>query len=219
MATRQTHMRKMFVNANGKVSRSADKGWAALRIELLNVAKDDKGNFVVADTLDFEKAKLTEAMADAAAGYGLSQKLGDSVAGIVAHAEKEGFTPDAKTGYASFIKTMLLEGWEDICNGFWTEEKEPGKGGGDSVTIIMQGVIAAFIKAGLELTPAKQVALREKLSTKEDREAFMKRPDVKAEVAQIKAERAVAAAKAAAEAAAKANGVGAADATALEDMV
>lgn len=219
MATRQTHMRKMFVNADGSVSRSADKGWSALRIELFNVAKDDKGNFVVADTVDFEKAKLTEAMADAAAGYGLSQKLGDSVSGIVKQAADEGFTPDAKTGYATLIKKVLLEGWEDIVNGFWTEEKTEGESGGGSVTIILQGVVAAFKKAGLELTEAKLVALREKLGTKEGREAFMKRPDVKAEVAQIKAERAVAAAKAAADAAAKVDDASAADTTALDEMI
>jgi len=210
-------MRKMFVNADGTTSRSADKGWSAMRIELFNAAKDDKGNFVVAETLDFEKAKLVDAMVDAAAGYGLSQKLGDSVSGIVTQAEKEGFIPDSVTGYASKIKAILMEGWEDICNGFWTEEKEAGEGGGGSVTIIMQAVVAAFSKAGLDMTDTKLVALREKLGTKEGREAFMKRPDVKAEVAAIKLERATAAAKAAADAAAKAADVG--GASDLGDML
>ena len=68
MATRQTHMRKMFVNADGTTSKSADRGWTKLRFELFEAAKDDKDQFVVCDTFEVEKSKLGEAMIDAAAG-------------------------------------------------------------------------------------------------------------------------------------------------------
>lgn len=202
MAVRTTHLRKMFVNADGSVTRSADKGWVAFRVELLNAVKTADDKFTVAETLDFPKADLDAAMMDASAGYGLSQKLGDGVSGIVTEAAKQGFTPDAVTGYASMIKTAMLEMWEDILGGFWTEEREGG--GGSSVTIVFQAVQAVFAKANIELTPAQLTGIHAKLATKEGREAFMARPDVKAEVAQIKAERAI---KAAQDAAAKAGAV------------
>jgi hypothetical protein len=203
MATRQTHMRKVFVNADGTTTKSADKGWVKLRFELFNAAKDDKDQFVICDTFEVEKDKLIPAMVDAAAGYGLSQKLGDSVAGIVKYAAREdvGFTPDKVTGYASLIKTMLAEGWEDILNGFWTEEREGEGGGGSSITILLAAIVRAFAAQNVTLTAGQMEGIKGKLATKEGREAFSARKDVKVHIAAIKAERAAEAAKKAAAAA------------------
>ncbi len=191
-------MRKVFVNADGTTSKSADKGWIALRFDLFNVAKDDKDQFVVCDSFEVKKEDLPALMFDAAVGYGLSQKMGDSVAGIVKYAEKPeiGFKPDTITGYATLIRTMLSELWEDIRNGFWTDEKEGGDGGA-SITILLAAILRAFSSSGIILTEAQAEGIKAKLATKEGREAFAARKDVKVHVAAIKAERA-------AEAAAKA---------------
>jgi hypothetical protein len=196
-------MRKVFVNEDGTVSRSADRGCKVLRFELFETAKTDKEEFVVCDTVDFELGNLPERMVRAAMGHGLAQKMGDSVAGIVKYAAREevGFTPDAKTGYAALIRTLLTELWEDISNGFWTEERAEGEGGA-SVTILLQGILRAFAAEGIQVTDAQLEGLRAKLGNKEARDALAKRNDIKVHVAAIRAERAAEAAKKALEAAA-----------------
>lgn len=203
---RATHVRKMYVKGD-EVKRSAFPGWEILRFEMVAPEKVND-DFVTVDTYDVRKADIVEAIADCAMGHGLSQKLGDNLAGIdkkVAADNSELPAFDPKTGYAAAIRALLEEQMEDLRNGIWVSEAEGG--GGGNITILLEAIVAAFKAEGQELTEEQvgtfKTQLQNGMTTKDgvelDGKGYQKvlksSPAIAAQIARINKERADARAK------------------------
>lgn len=199
---RAQHIRKVYVNGDGETSRSAKPG-TVLRFEMFGTAKDDDGKPVVIDTFDVDVAKLGQDMLECAMRHGVSQKLGDNIAGIETKVTKSQDTEDplptfdVETGYAPAIRAILESQWEDLAGGVWVSESEGG-GGSGNVTMLLEAVQAAFAKEGQELSEKQVKAFREQLADKDAAKAIKSNPQVAAEYQAIQAKRAQERAKAAA---------------------
>lgn len=213
MATKTQLLRKVFVGTDGTEKRSAFNGWSVLRFDLLSPTKDADGKGVVIDTFSINRSDVPTDMIECAAGHGLSQKLGDDLAGIAKKAEADNVSEDPTRGFVDYAKSRLTEAFENIKGGVWVEEGEGGAGA--SVTILLMAVQAAFVDAGSELTDEQIATVREKLKDETYRKAAASRPDVDLHVKRIRAERAAEAAKAARAKAKEAAKEGAADMSAL----
>ena len=212
MATRKTHARKVFVNSDGTETRSAKPDWETLRFEFLAPEKvDDK--FVVAGTFEASRAEIPEDMISCAFGYGLSQKLGDYLAGLEKKAaaladDGQLFTYHIATGWKDLMEHLLDEQWGNILEGVWVTESEGKGGGGGSVPILLQAIQAAYAGSGKPLTDKQVEGIRAKVKTEDGRKAFAEHPQIKVEYLRIQEQRAK---DRAAAAAAKASEGGGAD--------
>lgn len=209
---RATHVRKVYVKGD-ETKRSAFEGWEVLRFEMLAPEKDAEGNPVVIDTFDVSRGEVPQSIADCAFGHGISQKLGDNLAGIDKKVSAEGSELpgyDAQRGYANAIRALLEDQMEDLRNGIWVSEAEGGAGGGN-VTILLEAVKAAFAKGGTELSDEQIAAFKTALADKEQAKAVKSNPAIAAEIARINKERADARAKEAAKRAKDAGAGGLAD--------
>ena len=196
---RMNVLRKSYVMPDGSTRRSAHADATALRLEVLN-GKDADGNLIVAQTINFDPASVNESIRKCAMLHGFSQKIGDEVAGAQGKAEKaeQTFGPD-------FVAGLLTDVIENLTGGVWVEEGE-GSSGGSNVTILFEGILAAFEDNGTPIREDKHDWLRAKLANKEERDKFRANPAVAAKVAKITADRAVERAKAAAAKAKEAKG-------------
>lgn len=202
MATTRTQLlRKVYTFADGTTGQSAKEGWRKLTFELLAPQKvDDK--FVVLETVELTPDMVPESIVYCAMGHGLSQKIGDDLAGIATKAQNDGAEEDAERGFVDYAKERIEAMLDNLSNGIWLTERESKGGSGGSFTIIMEALAAVFEKAGKPLTDEQKVAMAEKLKDADIREKTVARPDVNAEIARIKAERAAERAKKAQEKAA-----------------
>lgn len=201
---RVTHVRKVYVYEDGAEGRSAKPGWKKLRFEMLAPNKDDDGNFVVVDTREITPDMFDGEIVHCAAGHGLSQKIGDDLAGIDKKAANDGASFDPETGYAAYIGQRIDDMVDNLKNGVWVAEGEGSTGGGN-VTILFEAIMRAFEEAGVDVSEEQKAGIREKLKDEQFRKNARARADVAMHVAEITAERAAARAKAAAEKAAEAS--------------
>lgn len=191
-------LRKVYRNADGSRSRSAKAGWQALVFEFLAPNKDDKGNLVVLETVEFAKGAIPTEMFECAAGHGLSQKLGDTIASLVDKAKKAEppVVADPERGLVDFAMELIQDAWDNIVQGVWVSERE-GSSGAANVTILLEAIVAAFKDGGKVLTEEEIAAQRAKLADEDHRTKAREVPAVAAHVARIQAERAAERAKAA----------------------
>ena len=147
MATKLQHLRKVYVYDNGETGRSAKPNWQELRFELLGPKGDGDEAAPVVDTFAVERASLTDDIVACAIGHGVSQKMGDAIAGIAKKAKADGVEYDPKTGLSAYIKELLSDMADNFAQGVWVAEGESASGGG-SVTILLEAIIAAFANAG-----------------------------------------------------------------------
>lgn len=203
MATKMQHLRKKYVYENGESGRSAKPNWVKLVFELLGPKTDDDEPAPVVDTIEIERSEIGEDIVACAIGHGISQKLGDDLAGIAKKAKAEGVSPDETRGYADFILERLNAMLENFAAGVWVAEGESASGAG-SVTILLEAIVAAFKASGTELTEEQIAGVRLNLKDEAWRNQVKARADVAAQVEIIKAARAAERAKKAQEKAAAA---------------
>ena len=200
MATKMQRMRKSYRYANGETGRSAKADWTHLVFEILGVPtkdENDKNVYPVVDTVEIPRGEIVAETQACAMGHGIMQKVGDTIADVVRVAAKDGVTEDPKTGFASLILETISDQIDNIKAGVWIEEREGS--GSQSVTLLFEAVVAAFSKAGTELTDEQSAGIREKLKDEEYRKKAKARADVAAEFARLQAERAAERAKTAAK--------------------
>lgn len=195
MATRNAISRKSYRYQDGTTSRSAKAGWTALVFELFD-GRDAEGKGIVAGTIEFPKAELGSEVLECAMGHGLSQKLGDELAGIEAKRTKAAENGEAFETAAEFASYLLTNMWDNLKSGVWVEEGEGG-GAAGNVTLLFEAILAAFEKAGKPISEDKHPTLRKHLEDKTYRDDARSNPHVKAELSRIVAERAAERAKAA----------------------
>lgn len=205
MATRTTLMRKVYVYDNGETGRSAKPNWTELRFEFLAPQKDENDNAVVLETISVTPDQFSNAIKHCALGHGISQKIGDTIAGIAKKAEKENISPDAERGYVDFAISMVEEALSDLGEDVWVSESEGGNGNA-GVTLLFEAVLAAYEANGKPVAEDARPALAAKLKDEATRKALRENPSVAAELAKIKAERAAERAKKAKAAAKGADG-------------
>lgn len=189
MATKLQHLRKKYVYDNGEEGRSAKPNWVKLVFECLGPKGEDDETAPVVETYTVERDKLSDDIMACAFGHGISQKMGDDIAGIAKKAKAENVEYDETRGYADFIVERLTAMAENFAAGVWVAEGESASGSG-SVTILLEAIVRAFGKAGTELSEDQIAGVRANLKNTEWRDAVKARADVAAEVAAINAERA-----------------------------
>ncbi len=192
MAERKTTLvRKSYRFDDGTTGRSAKPTWKDLVFEILAPTKDENDNAVVLETISVARDQFPADLLVCAMGHGLSQKIGDDLAGIASKAAKEEppFQPDPVRGYADYAYDRIAAMVENLVAGVWVEEGE-GSSSATSVTILFEAIERVLVKAGKDITDANRAERREKLKDKTFRESVAKRPDVAEQVAAIKFERA-----------------------------
>lgn len=200
MATRTQLVRKVYVHEDGEEGRSAKPESKSLRFEFLAPQKDENDNPVVLDTrtIDLDAfIKEQPGIAHCAFGHGLSQKLGDGLAGIAGKAAKDDVSEDKERGFVDYALSLFDDALDNLQNGVWVAEGE-GSSGSGNVTVLFEAIVAAFAKAGTDLTDEQRASVRGKLKDEQYRKDAKARSDVAAEVARITAERAAERAKKAA---------------------
>ncbi len=214
MANTKTMLsRKVYTYENGETGRSAKPGWQKLTFEFLAPNKDEKDQPIILETVSVDRSLFPAEVLDCAIGHGLSQKLGDALAGIAGKAAKEGVSPDKERGFVDFAFELISDAIDNLKEGVWVAEGE-GSSGSGSVTILYEAIVAAFAKAGTELTDEQKASIREKLKGEDYRNAAKARKDIAAEVEKIKAARAAERAKKAAAQAKQAD-----DLEALDELI
>lgn len=193
MATRDAVLRKSYGYEDGSTSRSAKPSWTTLTFEIID-GKDKDDKAIVVNAVTLNRADMSDDVLACAMGHGFSQKIGDEVAGWPKKAEKAG-EPATRDFVASLITDMI----DNLKSGVWVEEGEGG--GSGNVTILHEGIVAAFAKTGTELTDEQKQGFMKALQDKAERDRIKAMPEVAAEVARILAERAANRAKEAAKAA------------------
>lgn len=205
---RITHVRKVYEYDDGSEGRSAKPNWTKLRFEALAPEKDGDDNFVVLDSRTIEReAALKWDIAPCAMGHGLSQKVGDDLAGLPKKAKEDGASFDPEKGYSEYAMERVDAMLDNFANGIWVTESEGGSGAG-SVTILFTAICQAYEQGGAALDEDAQAELRGKLKDEEFRKAAAEVAEVKAAMEEIKAARAAERAKKAREAAADGGGEG-----------
>lgn len=206
MAERMKVLRKVYVHNDGSEGRSVKPESETLRFDFFGAETDDDDNAVVAQSFPINLREFSQnvEMAFCAMAHGLSQKLGDAVAGIAKKAAKDGVDPDPKTGYADYALEMVSDLFDDIANGVWVAEGEGGDGVA-RVSMWAQAIFNVKVAAGQEADLAE---IKAKLKGEEYRDTAKKVPQVLAEYRKLEKERADERAAKAAEAAAKAGDAG-----------
>ena len=188
-------VRKSYLAAVGTAEetakRSAFPGWEVLRFEFLSPRKDANDNPIVVGTRDVQASTLPDEIQWCSLGHGISQKLGDDLAGIAAKAakEEEPVSEDPEDGWAPYAMERFDYALENLIAGVWVSESE-GSGGGASVTILLEAIVAAFADKGRELTEEEVSKLRLAVKDEDYRKKARERADVKAHMATIAAKRA-----------------------------
>lgn len=208
--------RKVYVHADGTEGRSAKPGWTALRFDLFGAEKDADGKPVVVSSVTVDPASIPAEMRECAFGHGMSQKLGDSLAGLEKSAKDDGASFDATRGWADYATDLLTGVLEDIQSGVWVAESEGGSGG--SVGILAEAIFAVLRDNGQEPDEAAQAAIRKSLQDEAQRKKMQGRADVKAHLTRIQAEKAQERAKKARAAAKEAQKGGAETPSILGDL-
>lgn len=193
-------VRKSYEYADGETGRSAKPGWQNLIFEFLAPEKDENANPVVLETREISRDEIPDEIADCALGHGLSQKLGDNLAGIAGKAAKEEppVKADDERGFVDYALELFDDMWSDLEKGVWVAEGEGGKRGA-SVTILLEAIVAAFADAGKELDEDAVANIAAGLKDEKTRNAAKESPDVAKHMARIAAERAAARAEKAAK--------------------
>ena len=195
-------VRKVYLDSNGERSRSAKADWSALVFEFLAPKGEDDDEATVLDTRTISREDVEGTLPNiwaCAAGHGLSQKLGDALAGIAGKAAKANETADPERGFADFAMAIFDEALEDLQNDVWVTEGEGGGAGTGSVTILLEAIVAAFADQGKVLEGEALAKVKENLKDEDWRKKAKGRADIAAHVARITAERAAARAAKAAE--------------------
>lgn len=192
MATQRTQLvRKVYIYADGEEGRSAKPEATGLRFEFLAPEKDENDNLVVLETrtIDLE-AFATEHpdMMHCAFGHGLSQKLGDNLAGIVGKAAKQEppVEADPERGFVDFGLELFDDAWDNILADVWVAEGE-GSSGAQNVTILFTAIVNVLTKHGKAF---EEQEIRTKLRDADYRTKAKANPEVAAEVRKIELERA-----------------------------
>ena len=193
MATRGPQVvRKSYINsADGTEKRSAFPEATTLRFYFLSPRKDAEDRPVIVGTRDIVLSTVSDDMKACALGHGLSQKLGDDLAGIASKAAKEE-TPvdiDPDDGWAPYAMERFDDALANIMAGVWVTEAEGG-GTASSVTILLEAIVATFADAGKELSDEDMAKLRNALKDEDYRKNAKARKDVAAHMAAINAKRA-----------------------------
>lgn len=199
MATSKTTLaRKVYTYSDGETGRSAKPGWTKLTFELLAPEKDSDGNAIVLESVDVTPDMFPEDIQWCAIGHGLSQKLGDNLAGIAGKAAKDEDAPDfdEERGYVDYAVILLSDAIDNLKNGVWVSESE-GSSGPGSVTMLYEAIVAAFTEAGSELSEEQLANIRTKLKDEDYRKAAKANPSVDAKYKELAAKRAAERAKAA----------------------
>ena len=203
-------VRKVYDYEGGESGRSAKPNATVLNFEFLAPEKDENDKAVVLDTrtIDLKAFAADNAeMAFCAMAHGLSQKLGDELAGIDGKAAKANEARDDERGFVDFALSLWDDMFDNITSGVWVEEGE-GSSGAGNVTVLLEAIVAAFADAGTELDDAQKAGIRASLKDEAFRKAAKARPDVAAHVADITAKRAAERAAKAKEKAAAATDMG-----------
>lgn len=177
MSKRETKAKKVYVYADGEEGRSAKPD--AERLEF---------RFSDGPTHAVRLTDFPEAVRDAAAWHGISQKLGDAYAS----------SDDVDDAIEKFLAAQ-----ERLQDGDWVTE---AKAAGPRTSMVLEAVVAAYAKAGQDL-PMSEEDLREKLKDNAFRQATVAKPKIQAEYKRLIAEAATKRAAEAAEAAEKAEAV------------
>ena len=199
MATKQMRIRRKYTYADGNTGSSAKAGVLSLTMECLGTPKEDangKRVYPVVHEVVVTLADFPAEVIEAATWHGLSQKLGDANASVAKIAKDEQIKDDPERALADLTQSTILEMIEDLKNGFWVTESEGGSGDG-STTMLLEAIVNVLTKAGAEPDAEKLVKIKTAIADTDQAKAFRARPDIAAELAQIKAERAAARAKAA----------------------
>lgn len=201
MAKSPAHIRKVFEYADGTEGRSARADWVALRLETLAAPVEGEVDRQVVSTRTVRSEEYSDELNRCALGYGHSEKWGNEVAGVVAKAKAAGFTPDPKTGYATFIEELWDDLHDEFLRGEWVQQRATGERAVNT-TILLEAVEAVSVESGEEFDRAAWAA-----KLKGDK-AFAKtlaekHAKIAAKVAEIKAQRATERAQAAIKAAAE----------------
>lgn len=189
MATKMSHVRKVYEFENGERGRSAKPDWTALHFELLGTGKDADGKAVVVDTVTVERSGIVDDIAACAVGHGLSQKLGDDLSGIAKKADADGASFDETNGFAAYIRERLEAMLDNFSNGVWVAEGEGATGSGN-VTILLEAMVRVFEAAGKDLSDEQLATIRNNLKDEDYRKGVKARPDVDKHVKAIQLERA-----------------------------
>lgn len=189
MATKLQHLRKKYVYDDGKSGRSAKPNWVKLVFELLGPKGEGEESAPVVDTFEVERSALTEDIVSCAIGHGISQKMGDDLAGLPKKAKADGVEYDEKKGFSEYIAERLEDMVDNFAAGVWVAEGESASGSG-SVTILLEAIVGAFAKVDTALTEEQIAGIRDNLKSEDWRNQVKERADVKAEIARITAERA-----------------------------
>lgn len=190
-STRTQLVRKVYLDAEGESQRSAHKDAQVLRFEFLAPEKDAEDNAVVLEVRNVDlQGFLAEHsdMAFCAMGHGLSQKLGDNLAGIAGKAAKAepSVEPDPERGFVDFALELFDDALDNILSDVWVAEGE-GSSGAGNVTILVQAIVAVLEANGREADVAE---IRGKVKDKDYREKAKANPHVAAEVRKLEQARA-----------------------------
>lgn len=172
MAERVNVATKVFIDGDGNESRHASPAATVLRFAFTNGVSHD-----------VSLSDLPDNVRDAAAWHGISQKLGDS------YASAKGDADEAVESFETLI--------ERLKEGEWVKARE----GGARPSLVRDAVAALLVAKGEEVDEARLKAIAEKIKGKENREAALANPAIKAEYEKLKAKAAADRAKKAAEAA------------------
>ncbi len=168
--------KKVYVAADG--SESAHASSAAERLEFRFLGEDGK---TVENVIAIRLSDFTPEMNLLANWHGFSQKIGDTYA----NAAKKNLDPLEEA-------TSL---YERLVGGDWVKERESM---GPRPSLVVDAVVRSLINAGQEVNEDRKTAIVAKLGTKDERDAALANPTIKAAYEAIKAERAQAKAQAAA---------------------
>lgn len=212
MASERTALlRKVYTYSDGETGRSVKPGATKLTFQFLAPEKDADDNVVVLETRDIDIAEFIASnaeMAFCATAHGLSQKLGDDLAGIAKKAAKDEVDPDKDRGYVDYATQRFDDMLDDILNGVWVAESEGT--GAAKTTMLFTAICNVLTAAGREFDEAD---IRTKLKDEEYRKNAKSNPQVASELRELERIRAEERAKKAAEKAAESGESG------LDDLV
>lgn len=182
---RKAICKKVYVNSDGSESRSASVDAARLEFRFFG----DDGE-TVTDTISLIASDMPENVGVCAKWHGLAQKIGDSYAGA------------SKSDESAYDRAMAMV--ESLAGGEWVAE---GESAGPRTTYLLDAICNVIADAtGSAPDDAKRAEIAEAIKTADAKKSALGNAAIKAAYEKIKADAAVARAKAAAKAAKEGGG-------------
>lgn len=194
----RTHLtRKVYIHEDGTESRSPKANTVAMRIEFVAPEKDANDQLVVLETRMLKTNGMSPEINHCALYHGYGQKFVDDLAGIANKAKKDGVIADKERGFVDYACQRYDDMFEALAGGVWVAEGQGGAEG--NTTILYEAIVNLLTKVGggEPVADDRLAKIRAALQDDEQVKAFRARPDVAAELSEIKAKRAAERAKAA----------------------